>query len=60
MVFSKDDPLYYKDKINKLLKQAEENNINIMLTRIQLRPVLYFESKCNGDTVHVDLNRFAK
>ena len=39
----KDDPIYYREKIKELLKQAKENNIDISLINSNLSFTSYID-----------------
>lgn len=45
MNLRKDDPIYYKKKINELIQQAKENNIEITLNNNILSFAAYPDSK---------------
>ncbi|HHD2799912.1 TPA: hypothetical protein ACOTG2_000085 [Clostridium perfringens] len=46
MRLRKDDPVYYKAKINKLIREAKENNLNVAVARSFYESIyLVFESK---------------
>lgn len=51
----KDDPIFYKIAISKLLKQAKENGLKISIGETPGKSItLYFEAD-NGDCVGVRL-----
>ena len=46
MSLRKDDPVYYAEKINKLIREAKENNLYVLVVRTLYSGVyLNFESK---------------
>lgn len=51
-MFRKDDPLYYRDKINKLLAQAQREGLKIIVTVKNDEGILQFEAT-NGDTAGI-------
>lgn len=50
MKWSKDDPLYYRDKLKDLIKQAKENGLGIDIGTIDGGVRIYFIGS-NGDTI---------
>ena len=51
-MFRKDDPLYYRDKINKLLAQAQREGLKIIVTTTSDEAKLQFKAT-NGDTAGI-------
>ncbi|MBZ9608655.1 hypothetical protein G9F73_012635 [Clostridium estertheticum] len=53
MALRKDDPIYYRNKINDLIKQAKENKLMVYVPDNRM----YLSFKCirNGDTCSVNL-----
>ena len=47
MALSKEDPVYYKDKIAKLIKQARENGLEVYMPEGE--KYVCFRSKKNGE-----------
>ncbi|ELC8383210.1 MAG: hypothetical protein E7C60_03800 [Clostridium perfringens] len=46
MRLRKDDPVYYAEKINNLIREAKENNLDVLVVRTLYSGVyLNFESK---------------
>ena len=41
MKLRKDDPIYYKKKMNELIQQAKENNIDVVFDRGFLKFIAY-------------------
>lgn len=50
-----DDPIYYRDKINGLIKQAFDNGLKIQTKIYNDKISLLFKAD-NGDTAEVILN----
>ena len=56
MSLRKDDPVYYKAKINKLIREAKENNLDVFTTRIMHGGIyLNFKSKETDELVSVKI-----
>ncbi|NGT65637.1 hypothetical protein G6Z16_01855 [Clostridium perfringens] len=56
MSLRKDDPVYYKAKINKLIREAKENNLDVVVARSFYESVyLVFESKENHEKAKVKI-----
>ncbi|ELC8449552.1 hypothetical protein QYB64_001014 [Clostridium perfringens] len=57
MRLRKDDPVYYKAKINKLIREAKENNLNVVVARMLYSGVyLNFKSKETGEIASVKID----
>ena len=57
MRLRKDDPVYYKEKINKLIKEAKENNLDVYAIRTFWGAVhLNFKSKETGEMASVKID----
>ncbi|MDQ0150581.1 hypothetical protein ACFO6R_12650 [Eubacterium multiforme] len=41
MKLRKDDPIYYKKKMNELIKQAKENNVDVVFEKGFLKFIAY-------------------
>lgn len=54
MAFRKDDPLYYRDKLTKLLERATSNGLKVVVENIPNGMELCFEAP-NGDIVGIRL-----
>ena len=54
MKFRKDDPMYYRDKIGKLIIQAKKEGLKVVVGSIENGMKLYFEAP-NGDIVGLNL-----
>ncbi len=54
MRFRKDDPMYYRDKIKKILEQALEEGLKVEVKHLNNGAQLLFKAD-NGDVVGVDL-----
>lgn len=54
MALRKDDPIYYRNKISGLLKQALEEGLKITAENLENGTRLYFEAS-NGDIAGVNL-----
>jgi len=54
MRFRKDDPMYYRDKIKKILEQALKEGLKVELKYLNNGAQLLFKAD-NGDVVGVDL-----
>ncbi|EHR0217887.1 hypothetical protein KS664_001453 [Clostridium perfringens] len=53
----KDDPVYYKEKINKLIREAKENNLDVVVARIlHIGVYLNFKSKETGEMASVKID----
>ncbi|MGU8770582.1 hypothetical protein ACV3RY_15250 [Clostridium perfringens] len=56
MRLRKDDPVYYKVKINKLIREAKENNLDVVVARTLYTGVyLKFKSKETGEMANVKI-----
>ena len=56
MKLRKDDPVYYKAKINKLIREAKENNLDVFVTRTLYAGVyLNFKSKETDELASVKI-----
>ena len=54
MKYRKDDPMYYRDKITELIKQAKSEGLKVVVGRIPNGVKLYFEAE-NGDIMGINL-----
>lgn len=56
MRLRKDDPVYYKAKINKLIRESKENNLDVVVARTLYTGVyLNFKSKETGEMASVKI-----
>ena len=56
MSLRKDDPVYYKAKINKLIREAKENNLDVYAFRTFWGEIrLNFASKETGESASVKI-----
>ena len=56
MRLRKDDPVYYKEKINNLIREAKENNLDVYAFRTFWGAVhLNFKSKETGESAGVKI-----
>ena len=60
MALSKDDPVYYKKKITDLLKQAKENNLEIMIGKggISFTAKMQLGGISCDETANVDIRKY--
>lgn len=57
MSLRKDDPVYYKAKINKLIREAKENNLEAYAFRTFWGEIrLNFTSRETGESASVKIN----
>lgn len=57
MSLRKDDPVYYKEKINKLIREAKENDLEVFMTSLVHRGVyLNFKSKVTDEQASVKID----
>lgn len=57
MSLRRDDPVYYKEKINKLIREAKENNLDVFVARIlHIGVYLNFKSKETGEMASVKID----
>lgn len=54
MQLRKDDPVYYKDKITKLIKQALKENLKVKVKVLENGVKIYFKAD-NGEIAGVKL-----
>ena len=55
-MFRKDDPLYYRDKIDKLIRQAQRKGLEVIVTVKNDEGILKFEA-INGYTAGIIFGR---
>ena len=57
MRLRKDDPVYYKEKINKLIREAKENGLKVSINKIYGNDYLAFESNETNErsSVRIDV-----
>ena len=62
MALSKDDPVYYKKKISDLLKQAKENNLEIVINQgiISFKSTIEFAGMKSSEIANVNIKKFGK
>ena len=56
MTFRKDDTMYYRDKITKLIHQAKQNGLKVVGGTIPNGIKIYFEAP-NGDIMGINLTK---
>lgn len=57
MRLRKDDPVYYAEKINKLIRKAKENNLDVLVVRTLYAGVyLNFKSKETEELASVKID----
>lgn len=56
MRLRKDDPVYYKTKINKLIREVKENGLKVSVTKIYGNDYLAFESKETNERASVKID----
>ncbi len=56
MRLRKDDPVYYTEKINKLIREAKENNLEVFTARVMNGGIyLNFKSKETDELASVKI-----
>ena len=56
MRLRKDDPVYYKEKINKLIREAKENGLKVSINKMYENDYLTFESKETNERASVKID----
>lgn len=56
MRLRKDDPVYYKEKINKLIREAKENGLKVYINKIYGNDYLTFESNETNERASIRID----
>lgn len=56
MRLRKDDPVYYKKKINSLIREAKENGLKVSINKIYGNDYLAFESNETNERASVKID----
>ncbi|MGC5814319.1 hypothetical protein [Clostridium perfringens] len=56
MRLRKDDPVYYKEKINKLIREAKENGLKVSINKMYENDYLTFESKETNERAKIKID----
>jgi hypothetical protein len=56
MTIQKDDPIYYKIQLNKLINQAKSNGLKVWGEDLRKEVFMYFEAG-NGDIAGVGIEK---
>ena len=56
MRLRKDDPVYYKEKINKLIREAKENGLKVSINKMYENDYLTLESKETNERVKIKID----